>query len=515
MNIKNIFKVSFWTFLSRILGLIRDMLLARYLGAGGNSDAFFIALKIPNLFRRFFAEGSMQSAFIPIFSKLLAKNEQEAKEFSAQVFTLFFLMLGVVIILFEIYAKEVVMIISPGFKDKGDVLFNLTVDLLRITLPYLFFISLSAFYSSILNALGKFALVAFLPAFLNICIIFCLYQQGFFNSSAHSASWGVLLGGLFQLLLVGYGCYKNNWLIIGFRSSKIKQDTWEFFKRLGPVIIGAGVYQINIVIDILVASFLPLGTISYLFYADRLYQLPLAIIGIAIATVILPAVSKIKALDFAEKNLTKEKGLLLALLFALPSSLGLIIFSKEIITTIFYIGEFSYESVIATSIVLLIYSISLTFNVIIKVMLPFFYAEGDTKTPLYSTMVCLALNIVFVFLLAHYFSYVGIAIATSIASIVNFLILWQVHQRKYRIIFSNFFKAEIKKIIYVNINLLVLMVIFKIMLMNVVSILNINLFKMLFVIVVLLVITFMLFLLKYYKAFIYQEIVSMLVKRIK
>lgn len=513
MNFKNIVKVSFFTFLSRILGLIRDILMARYLGASLVSDAFFVAFKIPNLFRRFFAEGSMQSAFVPIFSRIFFDDKTKAKQFSNQIFTLLLLSLLFFTIIMEIFAPYVIRVISPGFYFKGVQVFDLTVFLLRVMLPYLVFVSLAAFYSSILNTLGKFSIAAFLPAFLNIFMITFLLLGKYCSSYAYMTSWGVLIGGVAQALIVAFICYKKGWLpSFTFRLSKLMLETKAFFKKIIPVVLGAGVYQVNIVVDVIAASLLPAGSISYLFYADRIYQLPLAIIGIAIGTVILPFVSAKNKYSVQEVLIGQEKSLLMAWGISMPAALGLIIMAIFIIPTIFYGGNFDLQAVKATAFILAIYSISLPFNVLIKIMLPLLYANGDTKTPFYSTLVCLLCNLVLVFTLAYYFSYYGIALSTTISSIINYSILKYILHKKHKLAYTNFYFVEFKKLIAISVVFgLILSIIFVIMY-------NLHLdynifFRLLIILIVLITIIIFIILLKIFKSFLYEEIFSLVRKK--
>jgi putative peptidoglycan lipid II flippase len=460
MNIKNFFSVSFWTLCSRVLGLIRDVILSRYLGATMLADMFFVALKIPNLFRRFFAEGAMQGAFIPIFANKFSTNPNKAKYIASQILTLFFFIVFVVMIFLEIYADLLLDIIAPGFRAKGEEIFSQSVFLLRITTPYLFFISLVAFYSSILNTIGKFSLVAFVPSILNIVLIIFLLNGDIFANYAIAGAWAVLCAGIIQFIFVAYGCYKSKIFVkisIKYFFAKLTIETQLFFKKIVPVVLGAGVYQINIVIDIIAGSLLSAGSISYLFYADRIYQLPLALIGISIATILLPSISKNSTFDNLEN---KQKALLFGIILGLPASIGLIVLAQPIIKIIFLGGDFLEEDVILTSLCLMIYSISLLPNILIKIILPFFYSHGDTKRPLYNTILCLIVNIVLVFPLADKYGVMGIALATTIASYVNFItILFLALKHKY-IAFNLAFYLEVLKIIMANIFLTLFLLLF-------------------------------------------------------
>lgn len=513
MKITNILKVSAFTFFSRILGLIRDILLSRYLGVSIASDAFFVAFKIPNLFRKFFAEGSMQSAFIPLFSKILHENEEQAKAFSSQVFTLFFIILFVFVVFLEVYTPQAILVLSPGFAKKGEVAFNLAVSLLRVNIPYLFFISLVAFYSSILNSIGKFSITAFVPALLNISMIFGIYALHKYVNPAFAVSYGVVLGGVLQLLLVFIACYLNNWLIL-FKITNLfplHKSTLKFFRRLIPVVAGGGVYQLNIMIDILVASLLPMGAISYLFYADRLYQLPLAIIGIAIGSVVLPFISSNNLNHVDIINSTKLKAILLGLGFSLPAMAGLIVFAYEIIQIIFLGGHFTFNDVHVVAYVLTIYAISLPINIVIKIILPFFYAEGNIKTPLYSTLVCLLINAVLVFPLSQLFGVYGIAMATVLSSYVNFIILFIMLQRKHPVSFNKNFTLDLIKLLLATVLFTVILLLLKFELLQN---LHVSLFYFRFIMVFMIIFTIILFLiiLRLLRSSVYYELFNIIGK---
>lgn len=511
MKIANILKVSAFTFFSRILGLIRDILLSRYLGVSIASDAFFVAFKIPNLFRKFFAEGSMQSAFIPLFSKILHENEEQAKVFSSQVFTLFFVILFVFVVFLEVFTPQAILVLSPGFAKKGAEAFNLAVSLLRVNIPYLFFISLVAFYSSILNSIGRFSVTAFVPALLNIAMIFGIYGLHEYVNPAFAVSYGVVLGGVLQLLLVFIACYWNNWLIL-FRITNLfplNKFTLKFFRRLIPVVAGGGVYQLNIMIDILVASLLPMGAISYLFYADRLYQLPLAIIGIAIGSVVLPFISSKNHKDVNDVNNAKLKAILLGLGFSLPAMVGLIVFSYEIIKIIFLGGHFSLSSVHVVAYVLVIYAISLPINIVIKIILPFFYAEGNIRTPLYSTLVCLGINAILVFPLSLRFGVYGIAMATVFSSYVNFMILITLLQKKHPVSFNKGFMLDLIKLVFATILFTGALLVLK---FEFLQILHVSLFYFRFIMVFMIIFTIILFLiiLRLLQSSVYYELFNII-----
>lgn len=501
MKIINVLKFSFFTFISRILGLLRDVLISRYLGAGGVSDAFFVAFKIPNLFRKLFAEGSLQAVFIPIFNGLLGVNQTKARQFASSVFAILSISLLILLVILQIYTAQWVGLISPGFKAKNIETFNLTVLLTRITLPYLFFISLATFYSAILNSLGKFALVAFLPALLNISIIIALLFSGY--NSAIMASVGVFFGGVLQLLMVAYVCKKAGWLVGGFKINFASKPVKQFFKRLLPVVLGAGVYQVNILVDIAFASLLSFGTISYVFYADRIYQLPLSLIGIAIGSVLLPALSNV-ALSKVDYIKTINQAMLLGLAFALAATCGLVVFSNNIIYSIYFGGKFMQTDVNITAIMLVIYAFSLPFNVLIKIMLPVFYSKGNVKIPLYSTIIGLVVNVGLLYWLVVIKNNIfGMAYATTVASVLNFIILVVVMYVKLNIKFSLSFFAEVAKIVIITIILTILGLALKPWFLNVS---NINIARLILFAIVCIVFVVFVVLLKLFKTTVYNQL---------
>jgi len=290
--IKPFLTISGFTFLSKILGFLRDILIAAFVGAGVIADVFFVAFKLPNFFRRLFAEGAFSAAFIPIFSSILkTKGKSKALQFGSEVLSLLFFILFLVIIIFEFLMPLIVYFLAPGFAQDPAKL-NLLIELCRITFPYLFFISLVSLYTGILNSFNKFAIGAAAPILLNLTfIIFILCFEEFFKTKGHMLSWAVFFAGLFQLIFLIFGIFKND-LQIFFVKPKYSKYIRKLFKLIIPGAIGAGVIQINLLIDVILASFLDTGSISYLYYAERINQLPIALIGVALGTALLPTLSK-------------------------------------------------------------------------------------------------------------------------------------------------------------------------------------------------------------------------------
>ncbi len=431
--VKSFFTFGGITVVSRILGFARDAILAKFLGASQIADIFFVAFRVPNVFRRIFAEGALQSAFIPIFNSF-HNRENKKWIFASQVnFILFFTALAVVGLMF-IFMPEFLKIMAPGYRHSQEFMIP-AVFLSRITVFYLFFVTVFTFYSSIFNSYNKFALFAWAPCFLNIGIILflCLgrnlsfsfhFLQGI-NNIALFASLGVVAGGFFQLLLVLFFSYKSGI----FKKFKfilpIIPETKKFLQNMIPVVMGMGIYQINLFIDTILASFLPFGSISYLFYADRINQLPLAITGISTSIIILPTLSRYivnKSLDTIFKF--QEEVLIILLYFSIPASIGLFVVGKEVITVLFERGKFVASSTTNTYYALMAYTVGLVFVVWNKILAAIFYARKDTKTPFIISIFILIANLCCALVLVFKIGFVGLALAASISAIFNTLLFF-------------------------------------------------------------------------------------------
>ncbi|NCU45547.1 MAG: murein biosynthesis integral membrane protein MurJ, partial [Candidatus Fonsibacter ubiquis] len=343
MNIlKNISYFGFSTFLSRILGYLRDTLIAIFLGTSAVADALFVAFRIPNTFRSLFAEGSFNSAFIPAYAK---EKGSKKNYFANQILNLLVIFILFIIFIIEIFAAEFLFLISPGFKDI-DGKFDLAVDLSRITFPFLLFISISSFLSAILNSNGKFLITAAAPIILNILLILSLVL---FHDShieiAYASSYALTLAGIIQVIFLFFFAKKYFKLNFGFIIN-INKQVKSFFCKLLPSVFASGVNQINILIGTIIASF-ESGAVSYLYYADRIYQLPLALTGIAIATVILPSLSKeVFRSKLIKVNFIQNRSLELCLFLSLPATIGIFLAAKQIISALYGYGFFDSESVV-------------------------------------------------------------------------------------------------------------------------------------------------------------------------
>ena len=421
---------SFFTLISRILGYLRDILIAFFLGASIFADAFFVAFRLPNTFRRLFAEGTFNAAFIPSYTSIRIENKKERKKFADDVLGSLTLILILIITVVEIFTPYLVYIIAPGFVE-NDIKFNLAVELTRITFPFLLFVSLSSFFSGILNSNNKFAAAAAAPIILNIVLILSLVVSYKLNLNfAKQLSYGVTLAGVLQLIFLFFITLKFYKPTLTFKlkvSSKLKF----FFKKLLPSIFSSGVTQINILIGTIIASF-EAGAVSYLYYADRIYQINLAIAGIAVGTVSLPALSK----AFKNKNIKKlsniqSKSFELSLLLSIPASFGLILASEEIVNALFGYGSFSQEDVKLTADALRYFGFGVPAFALVKILSNFFFARDNTKIPFYISIVMVTLNISISLSLFPSFGFLIIPISTSIATWTGVLFyIYLLNQKK-------------------------------------------------------------------------------------
>ena len=437
---------SFFTLLSRVLGYLRDILIAIFLGASIFADAFFVAFRIPNTFRRLFAEGTFNAAFIPSYVSEKTKNQKRGKKFADEVLGILILILFFIILLVEIFTPYLVYLIAPGFLDNSEK-FNLAVEFTRITFPFLLFVSISSFFSGILNSNNRFAAAAAAPIILNIVLILSLLISYFFNLDfAKQLSYGVTLAGIIQLLFLIFFTKKYYKPSIEFKtrlSSKVKF----FFKKLLPSILSSGVTQINILVGTIIASF-EASAVSYLYYADRIYQINLAIAGIAVGTVSLPVLSK----AFKQKNILKisniqSRSIELSLLLSMPASLGLILASKEIVNALFGYGSFTIENINMTASALKYFGYGIPAFALIKILSNFFFARDNTKTPFYISTFIVLLNILISVTLFNKVGFIIIPIATSISTWAGVLIYIYLLNNKNFLLLKNYLPKNIFKII--------------------------------------------------------------------
>ena len=409
---------GFFTLISRILGYVRDILIAVFLGTSIFADVFFVAFRLPNTFRRLFAEGSFNAAFIPSYAGLITKDKSEADDFARNVFNLLFIILLFFVLVAEIFMPQLIFLIAPGFYKDPEKL-KLAVDLSRITFPFLFFICLASFFGAILNSYNKFAVAAAAPIILNVILIGSLFFSQWINiSDVLMLSYAVSFAGFLQLIVLLFFVRKNFKPILSIKI-KINEKIRFFFKKLLPSIFSSGVTQINILVGTIIASF-QAGAVSYLYYADRVYQINLAIAGIAVGTVMLPELSKYVENNNYEKitNL-QNRALELCLFLSIPGAVALVLASEQIITSLFGYGSFDKESVINTASALAFFAFGVPAFSILKIFSNYFFARNDTKTPFYLSVMSVILNILISVSFFNKLGFIIIPIATSISSWVN------------------------------------------------------------------------------------------------
>ena len=437
---------SFFTLISRILGYVRDILIAIFLGTSLFADAFFVAFRLPNTFRRLFAEGTFNAAFIPSYSGALAKNKTEADNFAQNVFNLLFIILLFFVLLAEIFMPQLIFLIAPGFYKDPEKL-KLAVDLSRITFPFLFFICLASFFGAILNSYNKFAAAAAAPIILNVVLIVALFFSQWINiENVLILSYGVSFAGFLQLIVLLFFVRKNFKPILSIKI-KINQQVKFFFRKLLPSIFSSGVTQINILVGTIIASF-EAGAVSYLYYADRIYQINLAVAGIAVGTVMLPELSKyIKINNFEQITDLQNRALELCLFLSMPAAVGLVLASEEIVSSLFGYGSFDNAGVINTAIALTFFAFGVPAFSILKIFSNFFFARNDTKTPFYLSVISVTLNVIISISLFNRYGFIIIPIATSISSWINVLMHYYFIKRRDLHIFDSKFIYKFPRMI--------------------------------------------------------------------
>ncbi|MBT3745334.1 MAG: murein biosynthesis integral membrane protein MurJ, partial [Candidatus Thioglobus sp.] len=418
--------VTSMTFLSRILGLVRDYFIAKYFGANGLTDAFLVAFRIPNFLRRLFGEGAFSQAFVPILAEAKAQETQEeVQNIINHISTKFLIVLIIITLITVVIAPVVIFVFAWGFYFDEDLTkFNLASDMLRITFPYLLLISLTALSGSILNTYDKFAVPAFTPVLLNISMILSsVYLSQHLDEPIMALAWGVLIGGLLQL------AFQIPFLIKIRKLPKLVRGDHKAVKKLKkrmlPALFGVSVSQINLLIDTMIASVLVSGSVSWLYYSDRLLELPLALIGIALATVALAKLSKHYAnKDTKQFTRTIDYALKIGLILALPACAGLILLAEPLIITLFQYDKFSVFAAHQSSLSLIAYGSGLVAFIMVKILAPVFLARGDTRTPVKAGVIAMLSNVVLNGILGYYFDHVGLAIATSISALLNGSLLY-------------------------------------------------------------------------------------------
>ncbi len=441
---------GFYTTLSRLLGYLRDFLIAIFLGTSVFADVFFVAFRIPNTFRRLFTEGTFNAAFVPSYTSELVKGKNSANTFANEIFNNLFVILLIIVSIIEIFMPLFLNLIAPGFVGDREKI-DLAIDLTRITFPFLLFVSISSFFSAILNSHNKFAAAAAAPIILNLILIAILLLGNYLDDHlVYYLSYGVSIAGLVQLFFL-YNFVKKFYNLQFNLKFKINGRVKKFFKKLLPTIFSSGVTQINILIGTIIASF-QASAVSYLYYADRVYQINLAIAGIAIGVVILPNLSKYIYKKKKDKILQiQNKALELSIFLSLPASIALLVGSEQIISALFGYGSFNEIAVNNTAKALYYFSFGLPAFALIKVFSTFFFANNNTKTPFYISLFSVVLNTIISIYFFKSIGFIVIPIATSVSSWFNALLLFIYLKDKNLFQFENLFLIKIFKIIFASI----------------------------------------------------------------
>lgn len=423
--IQRILTVGGFTLLSRITGFARDIILAAVLGAGPVADAFFVALRLPNHFRAIFAEGAFNAAFVPAYARIREQGGADrAGQFADRIFTLLLASQIVLLAIALLFTPAVIDVLAPGFA-RDPARYALAVDLTRITFPYLLLITLVTLYGGILNSLQRFAAAAAAPILLNISLVMALALAAFFPTAGHAAAWGVLVAGVLEFLLLAGDAWRAS-VLTTLRWPELDADVRKFFRALGPATVGSMGVQLALFADTIIASFLAAGALSALYYADRLNQLPIGVIGIAAGTVILPEMSRrLAAGDVTGAAHAQNRAIEFTLLLSIPCVAAFFVIPELIMRALFVRGAFTTADALAAAHTLTAYAFGLLPFVLIRSAVATFFARGDTTTPVMAALIAAAVNIGFKFLLMGPLAQVGLALATSIGAWINLgLVIW-------------------------------------------------------------------------------------------
>ena len=422
--------VGGWTLVSRVLGLVRDQLMAAFVGVGPVADAFFIALRLPNLFRRLFGEGAFNAAFIPVFSGLLAtEGPDTARRFAEEAMSVLAFWLLALTVLGEIFMPDVMRVLAPGFEHRPAT-FALAVTLSRITFPYLLLICVAALVAGVLNGLDRFAAASAAYVMFNLVgIAFMLGLTPYVPTVGHALAWGVTASGVAQLALL-YWAVRRAGMRLHLPRPRLTPRMRLLMRRMAPGLVGAGVTQLNLVVDSVVSSLLPPGSVALLYYADRLNQLPLGVLGAAVGTALLPLLSRQVRTEPEAALATQNRAIEYALVLTLPAALALMVTARPVMAALFVRGDFSMADATLSAQSLAAYAIGLPAFVLVKVLAPGFFARGDTATPVRVGVASLALNLGLNLALMRPLQHVGPPLATSVAATFNMGVLGWVLWRR-------------------------------------------------------------------------------------
>jgi putative peptidoglycan lipid II flippase len=428
--LRAILSVGGWTLLSRITGFLRDIVMAAVLGAGGLMDVFTVAFRLPNHFRAIFGEGAFNSAFVPAYSRIrMQGGPEQANLFQGHILSLLMLSQIAVLGLALLFTPAVISLLAPGFAA-NPAKFAMAVEVTRITFPYLTLITLVTLWSGVLNASGRFAVAAGAPVLLNLSLLAFVQMAFLFKTPAHAAGWGVFTAGLLEAALLAFAAWRAGLLVMPLRP-KLTDDVRSFFSAFLPAVIGSAGVQIAMFADTILATLLPEGSASALYYADRIYQLPLGVIAIAAGTVLLPTMSRrIAAEDYSGAHEAQNRTLALTLLLAAPFWVATLVIPELIIRGVFQRGAFDERAVREAAQVLSAYGVGLIAAVSIRSVVASFHARGDTRTPMLISLAAVALNVALKLALVSHFGVMGLALATALGATLNLAVLvWLADER--------------------------------------------------------------------------------------
>jgi putative peptidoglycan lipid II flippase len=435
------------TLVSRLLGFVRDMMIASFLGAGMLADAFLVAFKLPNFMRQLFAEGAFNAAFVPLYAGTHAvEGPDAARKFAEEVQAALTLILIILVIVAIIFMPQLMVVLAPGFESDPQK-YKITILLTRITFPYILFISLVSLQGGLLNSVGRFAAVAGTPIIMNICLIGAmLLVSPFTPTTAHALSIGVLASGVAQYVWLFYYCRKAG-VSPRFVCPRMTVNVKKLLTLIWPAALGSSVTQINLVVNVIIASLIP-GAVSILYYAVRISELPFGVIGIAVSTALLPMLSRhIREGNIAAALHDQNRALELSFLFGIPATLALIAIPRPIVSVIYQHGAFSAADTVATYQTLIAFAVGLPASLAVKIFASTFYANHDTRTPVKIAIVAVVANLLLNLVLMHSLRYVGLALSTSISITINAVLLaFCLHTRKLFVV-DDIFTFRVARII--------------------------------------------------------------------
>lgn len=447
--LRSVATVGAWTMASRILGFARDMLIAAKLGAGPVADAFFVALKLPNLFRRLFGEGAFNAAFVPAFTGTYAVDgPAAARALANSMAGLMTLFLSGLVLLGIVFMPQVLFVLAPGFVGEAER-FPLAVELTRITFPYLLFICLAALVSGVLNGMDRFGAAAAAPVLFNLLSMAALIGlTPFVATPGHALAWGVAASGVAQLVLLLVAARHAGMALNPLSRPRLTPAVRAVLRRMLPGVLGAGVTQLNLAIDIVIASLLPAGAVSFLYYADRIAQLPLGVIGAAVGTALLPLLARqLRTGQALSAHRSQNRAIELSLAFALPAAFAMAVVAGPIISALFERGAFGAAAAAATAAALVAYAVGLPAFVLVKALTPGFFARGDTATPVKIGIGIVALNLALNLALTPLIGHVGIALATALAAWVNVAALGFVLMRRRGLVLDRRLRLRVPRLL--------------------------------------------------------------------